>query len=436
MNLLAAKFAAVNLRRVLTLLCVALPAGWESVSGQLPPPDLLLTEPRPALLMIGPLDVHARATSLFMYDDNISLYERPQPARGIHTGHEEPPLGDDFIFSFSPGIILNKASTLEDSRTAFEVDYSPAFIFFVKNDQENSIDHTLRAEGGYAFTKLTLGLVQDYVSTAGGVVDVGTRVSQESYHTAATVRYELTEKTFLQLDGTYRIIDYERFTDSEEWAITATANYQFSGKLTFGVGMTAGQLFVMEQSQARIGGGTNAPTVTVTETRPQTYFGPTLRAGYRTSEKTDVSLSVGGEWRSYDDGTTSFGPVFSLSGNFRPLETTSISVEGHRNEQNSAVLNGQNYIATGFSVAIRQQLRERLSGFLSFSFNRAEYKATERNVHATRNDDYYLLRYGLDAIIGRSWTIGVFHQYREDISSDESFSFDNNQVGLQATWAY
>ena len=54
----------------------------------------------------------------------------------------------------------------------------------------------------------------------------------------------------------------------------------------------------------------------------------------------------------------------------------------------------------------------------------------------TRNDDYYLMRYGLDAILGRSWTIGVFHQYREDVSSDKSFSFKNNQAGVQATWTY
>ncbi|HTD68139.1 MAG TPA: hypothetical protein VK846_16565, partial [Candidatus Limnocylindria bacterium] len=59
-----------------------------------------------------------------------------------------------------------------------------------------------------------------------------------------------------------------------------------------------------------------------------------------------------------------------------------------------------------------------------------------RNVRATRQDDYFLMRYGLEAIIGRSWTVGLFHQYREDISTDKRFSFDNNQVGIQAGWGY
>jgi hypothetical protein len=47
-----------------------------------------------------------------------------------------------------------------------------------------------------------------------------------------------------------------------------------------------------------------------------------------------------------------------------------------------------------------------------------------------------LLRYGVDAILGRSWTIGVFHQYRDNNSSDERFTFSNNQVGIQGTWVY
>lgn len=429
--------AAAIFRRSLKLLAIVPMAGLPAIAlAQLPPPNLVLTEPRPALLTVKAFDVHVRAASAFIYDDNISLHERPRAGGGTQTGRDQPPLGDDFIYTFAPGVRLAKATTLETSPTALSVDYSPGFVFFLKNNEENSIDHTAGLKAGYGFTKLTLGLAQDFASTAGGVIDVGSRVSQKNYNTAATARYEMTEKTFFQGDGTYRITDYETLTDSEEWNATATMNYQISSKVTLGFGVAFGQLFVGEQSQIVTTNLTATNSFTKIRQRGQTYVGPTVRASYRTTEKTDISLSVGGEWRTYPDGSSAFSPVFSITGAYRPFEGTSFTLEGHRREQNSAVINGANFVSTGASLGVRQRLRERLFGTLNVSFDNANYKPTERNVQTTRNDDYFLLRYGLEAILGRSWTIGIFHQYREDISSEKSFSFVNNQVGIQAAWGY
>jgi hypothetical protein len=428
--------STASFRLLLKLLVFVLLAGIPMfVKAQLPPPNVLLTEPRPALLVFGPVDIHARASSSFIYDDNISLRDPPRrTATGIGVPPAREPLGDDFIFTFSPGIIVAKPTTLQDSRTAFSVDYSPSFIFFLENDQENSIDHAAKAEAGYAFTKLTLGLVQNFSATAGGVVDVGTRVSQKSYQTAANARYEMTEKTFLQLDGTYRLTDYETLTDSDEWSVTPTVNYQISPKVTLGLGVTYGQLSVSEQTTHVVTNATRTNTFITVKERSQSYVGPTLRASYRTTEKTDISLSVGAEYRMYSDGSSSFSPVFSLAGSYRPFEGTSFTIEGHRREQNSAVLNGANFISTGASITVRQRLRERLFGTITASYDNADYQPARRDVSVTRQDDYFLLRYGVEAIVGRSWTIGLFHQYREDKSSDKSFSFSNNQVGIQAAW--
>lgn len=429
--------ASANFRHSMLVLAILSAAGSTAITmAQLPPRDFVLSEPRPALLTIKAFDVHLRAATAFSYDDNISLYEKQGSGVGIQTGRKQPPLGDDFIYTFAPGIRLDKATGLDASPTALSVDYSPSFIFFLKNDSENSIDHNAQLKAGYGLTKLTLGVVQDFVSTAGGVVDVGNRVSQINYTTTPSLRYELTEKTFFEVNGQYRIIDYETLTDSEEWNATPTVNYQISPKVALGLGMRFGQLYVGEQSQIRIVTRNATNTFTKTTQRGQTYLGPAVRASYRTTEKTDFSLSVGGEWRTYPDGRSSFGPVFSLLGTYRPFEGTSFTVEGHRRELNSAVINGANYISTGVSLGAQQRLRERLFGTLNISFDNAEYVPTERGVQTSRNDDYFLLRYGLDAILGRSWTIGIFHQYREDVSSDQRFSFDNNQVGIQAAWGY
>ncbi len=420
-----------KLRRTLRLLALAPVVGGPSLAlAQLPPPDLVLSEPRQALLELGPVDFHARAATSFIYDDNINLHDGP--TAGIGTGGKRAPTGGDFIFTFAPGLILSQPPTLEATRTTWSLDYSPSFIYFLKNDGENSVDQDVRAKAGYALTKLTLGLSASYAKTAGGVVDVGSRVRQNNYGVATTARYEMTEKTFFQIDGSYRLTDYETLTDSQEWTVTPTVNYQISSKVTLGLGLTAGQLFVDQQSSAAV--GTNI--VIVTRTEPQTYIGPTLKGSYRTTEKTDVSLSLGAEWRTYPDGGTAVRPVFALAGGYRPFDGTAFSVEGHQRIENSAVISGANYTTTGVSGSVRQRLRERLSATFSATYDHSSYEPVSADVKTRRADDYLLLRTGLEATLGRSWTVGVFYLYREDVSTDKNYSFQDNQVGLQAAWTY
>ena len=421
-----------QLRRKLWRLALAVVAGSPALArAQLPPPDLVLSEPRQALLELGPVDFHVRATTSFVYDDNINLHDNTTTG-GIDTSGKPLKSKDDFIFTFAPGLILSQPPTLDATRTTWSLDYTPAFIYFLKNDQENSVDQNVQARAGYALTKLTLGLSASYVKTAGGVVDVGSRVSQNNYGVATTARYEMTEKTFFQIDGSYTLTDYETLTDSQEWTVIPTVNYQISSKVTLGLGLTAGQLYVDQQASEQV--GTN--TVIVIRTEPQNYIGPTFKVSYRTTEKTDVSLSLGAEWRTYPDGRTALKPVFALAGSYRPFEGTAFSVEGHQRIENSAVISGADYITTGASVSVRQRLYNRLSGTFSATYDHSAYEPVSAGVTTTRVDDYLLLRTGLEATLGRNWTVGVFYLYRQDVSTDQSYSFQDNQVGLQAAWTY
>src|SRR6185369_14871913 len=117
-------------------------------------------------------------------DDNIDLHESNASSGGIDTGNNHVRSKDDFVFTFSPGLQITKASTLQDSHTALSIDYTPSFLFYVNNPDFNSIDHAAKFNSGYGFTKLTLTLAQEFTDTSGGVVDVGSRVSQDNYRTA------------------------------------------------------------------------------------------------------------------------------------------------------------------------------------------------------------------------------------------------------------
>jgi hypothetical protein len=237
------------------------------------------------------------------------------------------------------------------------------------------------------------------------------------------------------VSGGYRITEYEQLIPSEEWNGDVGVAYQITPKVSLGLGVTFGELQVGRTPNNLTNQFFGIGRPQVLDGGKQRYASPSLRASYRTTEKTDVSASAGVEWRQYEDGSSGFTPVFSISGTYRPWDVTSIGLEAHRREQNSAVLSGQNYVTTGFGIRLDQRFRDRYRGHLSFSYDVAEYGAANRGVSASRVDDYFLLRYGVDVILAPSWTLGLFHQYRENTSSSQ-FNFETHQIGVQTVWAY
>lgn len=396
------------------------------------PPELLQRSLKPdrSLVQLGMFDLNPHVGGSAIYDDNI----------GLRTDHRQ----EDLIFVLSPGFDLFKAGDrgVEESMTTLRATYNPAFIFFTKNETNNSIDHFAAIDGGISLAKLSAQLSQDFSDSSGGAVDVGSRVQQRYYRTAARVRYDATEKTALEISGNYRINDYEALIDSEEWTEDNSIHYAITPKVSLGFGVSVGQLTV-SRTPTRLyradtnsaGGGSIGALREQNAGGVQTYVTPGLRAAYRTTEKTDVALSAGGELRWFEDGSSSFGPVFSLTGTYRPTDSTDLSLEAHRREQNSAVLGGQNYVASGFGVRVGQRFRERYRASVSFTYDNLEYESAKRGVAASRVDDYFLLRYGMDVILATSWSVGVFHQYRAN-SSTSSFDFENHQVSLQTIWSY
>src|SRR5207253_4746082 len=61
------------------------------------------------------------------------------------------------------------------------------------------------------------------------------------------------------------------------------------------------------------------------------------------------------------------------------------------------------------------------------------YIATDRDVSADRNDDYWFIEPSVDVLITRWLSAGAYYLHREDISSDAFFSWYDNQVGVRAT---
>jgi hypothetical protein len=81
----------------------------------------------------------------------------------------------------------------------------------------------------------------------------------------------------------------------------------------------------------------------------------------------------------------------------------------------------------------QQRLFRRIYLGLAAGYENSDYIATDRDVSATRNDDYWFIEPSVDVLITRWLSAGVYYLHREDISNIDSFSFYDNQVGVRAT---
>jgi len=70
---------------------------------------------------------------------------------------------------------------------------------------------------------------------------------------------------------------------------------------------------------------------------------------------------------------------------------------------------------------------------LAGGYENSDYIATDRDVSAPRNDNYWFIEPSVDVLIIRWLSAGVYYLYREDSSNIDLFSFYDNQVGVRAT---
>ena len=94
----------------------------------------------------------------------------------------------------------------------------------------------------------------------------------------------------------------------------------------------------------------------MTPTPDQSFEQGNLRFNYAPSPKLLATGQVGLELRqSSARGGSDLSPVFELDASYSPFDGTSITLTGNRQVEASAVLGGQDYTTTGFSLSLSQR---------------------------------------------------------------------------------
>ena len=421
----------------LTFCCVSavlaglIPAGNAQIANLDPaPPNAFDTEREETLakfLNLGPISVRPHFNMTAYYDDNLAIT--------AHKGQE------DFVWRFSPGALFGIGEFRGDKGNYLSLDYTATGSIYTKYSDYNALDHLVDFDVGWKLAKLTLGAGQSYEISSGKQVEVSGFVEQETYTTLLTSRYDLSDKTFFELNGRQLLINSDSIRvnpESEthlnginEWDVEAWANHKPTEKLTLGVGGNFGWRDIHG-----IRNGTNAAP----KTPNQTFQQGMARAAYEVSEKLDVNGSIGFQFSQFQDGDNK-GPIFifDLGGTWEPIAQTSLSLQAYRRDNPSYVLNGRNYTATGINASLRKKFLEKYSASIAGGFENTDYtKDSSATVGVERTDNYFWVRPALEFQINDRWNVGVFYQFRTKSSDqpNDAFDYSNNQVGLYSNFRF
>lgn len=380
-----------------------------------------------ATLRLGGLDLFPHAAGTVLYDDNILI---------AHTNALS-----DVKWTFSPGLTIAAGdvstafpgsvtlsqlrgllnySPVEDSakpQRFLGLDYTPSFNIYTGHDRYDNVDSVAGLSAGYNFSRLVLGLDEDFSRLAVKDNNVGNLITESVYETRLHSRYELTDRSALEVNTRYCRLDYQnpvyqgyQEVRNEDWFSRLVG-----ARLEAGAGAAFGFVYP-EFSPA------------------QTYQEVLLRGIYRLTGKIDLRTFVGIQFREYSSGSgDTLTPVFSLAAVYLPRPSTTVTLEGHDRVEPSCT-GTYNYTLMGFNAGVSQQLSGHLFAGLDFGYNSVVYTLLGASPSHSRSDGCLSARLGLDYEFNTRSTAGVFYTRQQNISTLQNYTYYDNLIGIQLSW--
>lgn len=300
-----------------------------------------------------------------------------------------------------------------ESPLSLTADYNASAVLFLEDSSQDTINQAVNLNLRWTLTKLTLDLRASVSAGTGTSVDIGNRVKLDGYNFGLGANYELSAKTSLSMDLTENLSDYGGYIGSSSTWLNGYFNYLFRPKLTFGIGGGVGYTSVQDAGD-------------------QISEQLSVRAVYAATEKLTFNGNLGVQRIDYGGGMSSDPiPIFGIGATWSARQGTQVALTASRSVTNSAGLAGQDYVATGANLDISQRFTDRCNLSLGAGYQHLEYLATQQGVSASRVDNYFILRPGFSVHITSHCTISIYYEYSQDVSSDSTYCYQRDRLGLQ-----
>jgi hypothetical protein len=355
----------------------------------------------------SPLPVHFELFASETYDDNIFL----QRIKSY-----------DYVSHIAPSLSYVMGDPDATDANYLSLFYQPTFLIYADHSGANAVEENVNAQYAYTFTRLRLGLQQQYQRLADATVDADDIVKRSVYTTTATADYDWDDRLSFHLIGNQTVTDYDDAfrPDTNEWTVNAFFLYDVTPKLKLGFGPEVG--FLDEEF---------APN--------QVYEQLLAHLIFQATGKISLSLTLGGEDRQYQYGQgDQLTPVFDLRGDYQASDATSFYLDGHAETYSSSTLAGQNYQDVAIQGGVRQRFLQKFFVTVSGGYDHSVYRnlTSFASNQPERIDDYFFGKADVSWVPNNWLTVSGSYQYSTDDSSQVFARFNDNQYSLSCELKY
>jgi hypothetical protein len=157
------------------------------------------------------------------------------------------------------------------------------------------------------------------------------------------------------------------------------------------------------------------------------------RASYEVTGKVVLKSALGVQFNEYSGGGESLRilPVFSLGADYLLFPKTNVALQGYRNLQASPGIEGQDYIATGGEISLKQNFSDKFVVSTTVGYENDTYVANTSATSASRKDNYVFFRPKISYLLMKKLQLSVFYEYRANESTLSQDSWFNNRINFQ-----
>jgi hypothetical protein len=335
-----------------------------------------------------------------IYDDNIFLSAK---------GQEK----SDMVFLLTPSLTYRSGDVISKRGSYAIVGYTPSGSFFADDSDENSLDHSVRADLQKTLGKLAVGVDGKYQRLSGATPELSDRVDRDEAGARARLHYDVSLRTGIETSVAYNTVRYQEsnLDDYDEWVSETFVGYEVSGR-------------------TRIAAGGAVGTLDVDGAKAQDYQRALVKVTTDPTGKITLEAKGGAEFRHTGAGNETT-PVFNVSAEYRPTGRTSAGVSVYRDVSASGSIDNENVTRTGATFRVMQKLGSRLTAGLEAGYERMEYTTTEAGaVESGRDDKYFFFRPSLRYDFSEGRRAEVYYSLRKDNSTLSEFDFVADQAGL------
>ncbi|HYE32447.1 MAG TPA: outer membrane beta-barrel protein [Methylomirabilota bacterium] len=365
----------------------------------------------------GPVTLRPQLDLSAQYNDNIFFRDT-----NVET---------DFISIVSPGMEFD----IGRNENYFRADYNWDNFFYADNDQLNADQHRLRMQNHFAINKFSIS-GRDNVEFLSSVLSGGStirnqRVDRSVFRDEYTLRYDLTEKTSVYVEGLHNTTDYDHPTLFDSNTLMGSGGFAWKA---FNRISLFGEMYYGQTARGANAAGLKPPW--------SWNLGGFLGARGEFTEKLSGTVKAGYETREFGDGiggaTT---PVVSIGLTHAFTEKSVLRLTYTRQSFVSAEFVRSQFAADVVDLAFTQAIgaEGRLKGTLGAYYNLDTYEGPQPSAlgPVDRSDDLYRAYANVTYDLTRWSSVLLGYEFEKFNSSHPAIiDYDVNRVTLTLAIGY